>query len=176
MEYSSLPRSPKNEEQQVPDTILFSEIVDARVDKETDVTDELESFWGMKEVEDLPEGKNMCGRLNWDFMDWEGFSVGEEEESDQKVADTGMYFQDDNNFNTVKSEKYGFWENDHEEEKQVSLNLSLNYQEVLDAWSDRGPPWADEFSLSIVNNGYVSVQTTCFTSFFFFFLAEFRYL
>lgn len=168
MGYTSLLRSPKKEEQQVPDTIRFSEI-----DKETDVTDELEDFWGMEEEEDLPaEGKNVCGQLNWDFMDWEGFSVGEEEESrDQKVADTGMFFQEhESRFTSAKStdQNCGFWDDDREE-KKASLNLSLNYQEVLDAWSDRGPLWADEYSLSMANNGYVSVlkQLICFSSFFF---------
>ncbi|KAG5567049.1 hypothetical protein RHGRI_002575 [Rhododendron griersonianum] len=155
MGYTSLLRSPKKEEQQVPDTIRFSEI-----DKETDVADELEGFWGMEVEEDLPEGKNVCGQNNWDFMDWEGFSVGEEEEShDQKVADTGMFFQEhESRFTSAKSDQknYGFWDDDDHEEKKVSLNLSLNYQEVLDAWSDRGPLRADEYSLSMANNGYVN--------------------
>lgn len=169
MGYTSMLRSPKKEEQQVPDTIRFSEI-----GKETDVADELEGFWGMEVEEDLPEGKNVCGENNWDFMDWEGFSVGEEEEShDRKVADTGMFFQEhESRFTSAKSDQknYGFWDDDDHEEKKVSLNLSLNYQEVLDAWSDRGPLRADEYSLSMANNGYVSVlkQLICFSSFFFY--------
>ncbi|KAF7153542.1 hypothetical protein RHSIM_Rhsim01G0240200 [Rhododendron simsii] len=153
MGYTSLLRSPKMEEQQVPNTIRFSEI-----DEETYVTDELEGFWGMEDEEDLPpEGKNACGQLNWDFMDCEGFSVGEEEESrDQKVADMGMFFQEhERRFTSAKGgQNCGFW-GDDPEEKKVSLNLSLNYQEVLDAWSDRGPLRADEYSLSMANNGYM---------------------
>ncbi|XP_052185297.1 zinc finger protein CONSTANS-LIKE 6-like [Diospyros lotus] len=37
------------------------------------------------------------------------------------------------------------------EKKKACLNLSLNYQEVLNAWCDRGPLWADDhqFSLSL---------------------------
>ena len=56
----------------------------------------------------------------------------------------------------MKRENCGFWD-DHDEMK-VSLNLSVNYQEVLDAWSDRGSLWTDEYSLLMANNGYVGIQ------------------
>ena len=58
----------------------------------------------------------------------------------------------ENNNNIV-----GFWEMD--DEKMVALNLNLNYQEVLDAWSDRGSLWADDCSLSFATNNayYVSI-------------------
>ncbi|XP_057473666.1 zinc finger protein CONSTANS-LIKE 7-like [Actinidia eriantha] len=151
MGYSSLLRSPKKEEQQVPDTIRpgFYDIDHAFSNKEIDVVDELEDFWGIEDEDNLPEGKNTCGQLNWDFMDWEGYSVREEEEeSDHKIANVSTCFQDE-----MKTENCGFWD-DHDEMK-VSLNLSLNYQEVLDAWSDRGSLWADEYSLSMANNGYM---------------------
>ncbi|CBI15893.3 unnamed protein product, partial [Vitis vinifera] len=37
----------------------------------------------------------------------------------------------------------------------MSLNLNLNYQEVLEAWSDRGSLWADDCSLSFKNTSYM---------------------
>ncbi|KAI7984190.1 Protein CHLOROPLAST IMPORT APPARATUS 2 [Camellia lanceoleosa] len=165
MGHSSLLRSPKKEEEDVPTTMVpkFSGIVD---DKETDIMEELEGILSIKDDEVLPENstKNMCGGLNWDFMDWEGFSVaGEEEESDQTVAQTSIHFEEEShshyNYCTVKRESYGFWDDDnHDDEKRrmsLKLNLNLNYQEVLDAWSDRRSLWADDFSLSMANNGYM---------------------
>ncbi|KAL6979050.1 hypothetical protein U1Q18_020716 [Sarracenia purpurea var. burkii] len=172
MGYTSLLRSPKKQEQQVPDTGLpgiFSETDDIPSAKETDVMyDEFEGFWGFEHEDNLLAGKNVCGQLNWDFMDeCEGFSVGEEEdeddeedeEGDQKVAEASRCFRDESDFGDVKRERwYGSWDDEHRVEKKVSLNLSLNYQEVLDAWSDRGSLFADEYSLSMANNGYVSAM------------------
>jgi hypothetical protein len=62
----------------------------------------------------------------------------------------------------IKEESLGFWDGD---EKRVSLNLNLNYQEVLDAWSDRGSLLADDYSLSMESTCYyVSTQQTYFSS------------
>jgi len=62
----------------------------------------------------------------------------------------------------IKEESLGFWDGD---EKRVSLHLNLNYQEVLDAWSDRGSLLADDYSLSMESNCcYVSTQQTYFSS------------
>lgn len=44
-------------------------------------------------------------------------------------------------------------DDDYQEMNMASLNLSLNYQHVLDAWSDRGTLWAhDNTALSLSNN------------------------
>ncbi|MED6208580.1 hypothetical protein PIB30_046584 [Stylosanthes scabra] len=124
---------------------------------------------------------NSCGsgddeELHWDFMEWEEdhhqFPEAEElkvvvrdddnriisnnskclmeEEEKQKKMVIKMEEEEESNNNNV----VGFWE--VEDEKMVALNLNLNYQEVLDAWSDRGSLWADDYSLSLAatNNGY----------------------
>ncbi|XP_059626427.1 zinc finger protein CONSTANS-LIKE 7 [Cornus florida] len=161
MGHSSFLRSPKKEEQEVPDTnfTLLSDTNHVYADKKNDIMDELEGILGIEDEENLlPEG-NMYGHLNWDFMDWEGFSVGEEEEEeeegDQKVANvTGPFQEESHYYYSIKKENCGFWD-EFDEQKRVSLNLSLNYQEVLDAWSGRGSLWADNYSLSMANNSYM---------------------
>ncbi|KAK2982740.1 hypothetical protein RJ640_025156 [Escallonia rubra] len=172
MGFTSLLRSPKKEEQQVPETI------NSRTGKDVDIMDEFEGIIGLEE--NFAEGNNiMYSQLNWDFMEWEGFSVNEEEEHEgnhlkvEKIyEDTSMCFQEESHFN-IKRENLGFLEYDdndddeeEEEEKRMCLNLSLNYQEVLDAWSGRGSLWAGEFSLSSRNNGYVSTTLLLILSFF----------
>lgn len=44
-------------------------------------------------------------------------------------------------------------EEEDDDKKKLSLNLSLNYQGVLDAWSDR-TLWADDSSFLSANNAY----------------------
>ncbi|MED6199253.1 hypothetical protein PIB30_074195, partial [Stylosanthes scabra] len=120
--------------------------------------------------------------LQWDFMEWEEdhhhhqFPEAEKElkvvvrddnrimEEEQKKMVIKMEEEESNNNNVV-----GFWE--VEDEKMVALNLNLNYQEVLDAWSDRGSLWADDYSLSLAatNNGYYYVSLLIFFSLISFF-------
>ncbi|XP_052207049.1 zinc finger protein CONSTANS-LIKE 16 [Diospyros lotus] len=175
MRHSSLPGSPKKEEQEVPaQTSTVSEF--------SSLIDDLDHDQGILSVEGEEEkssgqgNKDMCGQvqLGWKyFMDWEGFSVGDEEEEeeeedddddddeegDQKVAETSMCLQGDSrrHCSTAKRESYGFWDDyDHDYvDNGFSLNLSLNYQGVLDAWSDRRTLLADGHycsSLTIPNN------------------------
>ncbi|KAK9159179.1 hypothetical protein Scep_005753 [Stephania cephalantha] len=54
----------------------------------------------------------------------------------------------------IKREICGIWD-DEEPGKNISLNLNLNYQEVMDAWSDRGSLWAEDCSLSINNSNFM---------------------
>ncbi|PPD67981.1 hypothetical protein GOBAR_DD35140 [Gossypium barbadense] len=111
MGYNSMLKTPKKEEQQVPDASTASEFDDTKgsyAHGEIDIIEELEGILGV-ENEDLSGDK------------------------------------------AVKTEHLGFWEVD--DEKRVSLNLNLNYQDVLDAWSDRGPLWADDYSISTATNG-----------------------
>ncbi|XWS71891.1 hypothetical protein CRYUN_Cryun03dG0176900 [Craigia yunnanensis] len=157
MGYKSFLRSPKKEEQQVPDATVteFNDTKESYAHGEIDIMDELEGILGIDNEEKLP-GNKIHGHLSWDFMDWEsGFHNAEEEdevdERDQKVY-TGKCFEEESEYNQdVNKENLGFWEDD---EKRVSLNLNLNYQDVLDAWSDRGPLWADDYSISMASNGY----------------------
>ncbi|KAK8551022.1 hypothetical protein V6N13_119517 [Hibiscus sabdariffa] len=144
--HSLLIRSPKKEEQEVPDGTKG----------ELDIIHELDGILG-DENGDL-SGDKMDAHLSWDFMDWEtgfrhaDYEEGEEDEGDHKVY-RAQYFEEECEYNqAVKTEQFGFWELD--DEKRVSLNLNLNYQDVLDAWSDRGPLWADDCSISTPTNGY----------------------
>uniref|UniRef100_A0A2P2MMB9 Zinc finger protein CONSTANS-LIKE 16-like isoform X1 n=1 Tax=Rhizophora mucronata TaxID=61149 RepID=A0A2P2MMB9_RHIMU len=169
MGYSSfLIKSPKKEEQEVPETVdhQFSngarEANDAR--KEMDIIDELESILGIdsnKGEENLSK-YSMSGQHGWDFMDWEenhpnggceelgdccqfdeyrskNFFAGEEEEREYNIK-------------VITTESVGVWDV-NEKNNNVSLNLNLNYQDVLDAWSDRGPLWVDNCTLSMATNG-----------------------
>ncbi|KAA8543705.1 hypothetical protein F0562_021549 [Nyssa sinensis] len=158
MGHNSMLRSPKKEEQQVPDSTIFPNHVYA--DKEIDIMDDLEGIWGIEDEENLPAEGNMHGQHNWDqhLMDWEGFSVGEDEEEEDGVVqklveNSNVSFQEKSFYRTVKRENSVFWDDD-EEKRPLSLNLSLNYQEVMDAWSDRGSLWTDNCSLSMSNNSY----------------------
>ncbi|CAK9164158.1 unnamed protein product [Ilex paraguariensis] len=147
---SSLLRSPTKEEQLVPDTTgttEFPENNDVRLEKETDIMGE---FKGIVGIED--DGEN----FHWNFMDWNDFSIAEdqkEEEGDKKAENSSIHFQEETHCNIIKRENHGFWDDD---EKRLSLNLSLNYQEVLEAWSNRGSFMADDYSLMTAHHGYDS--------------------
>lgn len=187
MGYSSFLRSPKKEEQQVPDTLVnrFSHPRNGDDDhEEVDIMNDLDRILGIEEDEDeKPLRDNMyssCGQLNWGLMDWDEFGNGEEQEEldiqeedeDQKLVfekETSKCFFEEESYLMnkkviVKRENsVGLWDMDidHEDNKRVSLNLNLNYQEVLDAWSDRGSLWAhhDFSSLPMPPNAYY-VSTT----------------
>ncbi|KAA3489493.1 zinc finger protein CONSTANS-LIKE 16 [Gossypium australe] len=150
MGYNSMLKTPKKEEEQVPDASTAPEFVDTKgsyAHGEIDIIEELEGILGV-ENEEL-SGDKVHAHLTWDFMDWEtGFQNAEEEEGEEVEGDR-KYFEEYNQ--AVKTEHLGFWEVD--DEKRVSLNLNLNYQDVLDAWSDRGPLWADDYSISTATNG-----------------------
>ena len=57
MGYNSFLRSPKKEEQQVPDSVLtkISNTKDAYDDEEFDIMDELEGIWGFEGDEKFPQ-------------------------------------------------------------------------------------------------------------------------
>lgn len=138
-----------------------------------DIMDELEGIWRVnnnnnddKEYQRLATDHSPRGQLIWDFMDmdWEGFANnnGDEEEDDereeQQIEFTRNFLQHQegdpekkiiNIKGVKKEEELGFWD-EEDENRASSLNLNLNYQQVLDAWSDRGPLWTDDFSLSSV--------------------------
>ncbi|KAF3454861.1 hypothetical protein FNV43_RR05309 [Rhamnella rubrinervis] len=171
MGYSSFLKSPKKEEQQVPDTLVtkFSYPRDDQEEEEdVDIMDDLERILGIEEEEDEKPLRDIMyssrGQLNWDLMDWDELGNGEEqeeldiqEEDDKKLVFekeiSKCFFEEEsylmNKKVIVKRESSdGFWNIDADQDnKSVSLNLNLNYQEVLDAWSDRGSLWAHDFSL-----------------------------
>ncbi|KAL6200412.1 hypothetical protein ACLB2K_030193 [Fragaria x ananassa] len=165
MRYHSFLRSPKKEEQQVPDSANSSEefsdtTKDGYVNGKVDIMDDLERIWGIdedgdeKDDEKLQKKHNMFAgqELNWDFMDWDEFPNGEEgdgEVENEVFGDSERCFFEEESYckKVVKKESstVGFWDDD-EDMKKVQLNLNLNYQEVLDAWSDRGSLWAEDCS------------------------------
>lgn len=142
MGYKSLLRSPKKEKQEVADA-LFPDSTN------TNIVYSQEDFDSLDELTDgveFPQHKIYNGQLHWDFM--EEAVLEDEEVQNVEVR---------NNEQMIKREDVGLWEED--DEKMASLNLNLNYQQVLDAWSDRGSLWAHDYSLSIpsTNNAYFYV-------------------
>ncbi|KAF9665841.1 hypothetical protein SADUNF_Sadunf16G0165900 [Salix dunnii] len=163
MKYNSFLRSPKKEEQEVPDTVVtqFSIIKEeANGNGEIDVMDELEGIFGTEHDEMLSNDK-MYGRLSWDFMDLEEYPAVEDEQGSEmfKFDDNrSSFFEfEESHYSigkVIKEESVGFGDGD---EKGMSLNLNLNYQEVMEAWSDRGPLLADDHSLPMASSdNYVS--------------------
>lgn len=174
------------EQQEVPDTFLSAEFdgdYGRNDDQEVDIMDDLERILGINDDDQkLTKSKTSVGQLNWEFVDWVNeFRNGEEEEDEEDEEEEreaklfgepiGKCFFEEEGYNSsygndnnvghnsvelgsvVKTEQVGFWDEDY---NRVSLNLSLNYDDVLDAWSDRGSLWADDCSLSTPTNGYVS--------------------
>ncbi|KAL7585425.1 hypothetical protein Lser_V15G42155 [Lactuca serriola] len=105
--------------------------------------------------------------LNWDHLiEWDEFSINEVDQ-DQAVCDGEKSANREgsmvNLIGNIKKEIWGYWEeeevDDDEDqehnEKKESLYLSLNYQDVMDAWSNRGPCWTDDFAQSTSDNGYI---------------------
>lgn len=160
---TSLLRSPKKEEQEVPDAItsFLPNSNQSYTYEDFNILDELEGVFNSEEEQKLLQQSSSSGELDWDFMEWEEFTpVGEEgeDENEGKEQVTESLSQYPFEEQQIKRENIvGFWEMD--DEKMVALNLNLNYQEVLDAWSNRGSLWADDCSLSLATNNacYVSI-------------------
>jgi hypothetical protein len=171
MRCNSFLKNPKEEEQVVPDTVVtqFSNTKEeAYANGDIDVMDEMEGILGIEDDERL-SSDNMYGLVGWDFMDSEDYPTVEDEEGSEMFRfddSRSSFFEfEDSHYSSgkvIKEESLGFWDGD---EKRVSLNLNLNYQEVLDAWSDRGSLLADDYSLSMESTCYyVSTQQTYFSS------------
>ncbi|KAI4305406.1 hypothetical protein L6164_028774 [Bauhinia variegata] len=134
MDIDSFPRNPKKEEQNLSHTIST---VKSYADEEFKRLDDLEG-------ETLPQHKAYCSELNWDFMESQGFSetgYGAENDDDEQREQLKV----------IKKENVEFLEEDYEEKMMMTLNLNLNHQEVLDAWSNRGSLLADDYSLSMAS-------------------------
>ncbi|WCJ34792.1 B-box type zinc finger protein with CCT domain [Euphorbia peplus] len=120
MKNNSSLRSPKKEEQQVPQTNSSDFIMDEY------------------ELENLCKDENeIYESLSWDFFEFDettpDYSFREEEEEEDRRS--FMFINDDNL--VIKKETTS------------NLNLNLNYEEVLDAWCDRSPLLPNDFSPSI---------------------------
>ncbi|KAJ0765245.1 putative transcription factor C2C2-CO-like family [Helianthus annuus] len=160
---NSLLKSPKQEEQLVPDS-LISEFFDN--DNNNDNPPEFKGNLGIKEGESQ-EGvmRNTYDEFSWDHLiQWDDITKNEEDQASRVCDQDKTEYQDGNFVNligNIKREIFGLWEADEEDEdeeedeKKTCLNLSLNYQEVIDAWSDRGPCRADDFTHSTFDNRYM---------------------
>ncbi|KAK8564726.1 hypothetical protein V6N12_058309 [Hibiscus sabdariffa] len=145
MNYRSFLRSPKKEEQYVPDSVIeLDDPKESCTNGDGDIMDELEGILGIENEENIPANEKIHDHLSWDLMDWE-IRFQSEEEIDEDEVDNHRQVA------AVKTGNMGFWEG---VEKKDSLNLNLNYEHVLDAWSDRGPILADDYPISMASNGY----------------------
>ncbi|CAL5189708.1 unnamed protein product [Lathyrus oleraceus] len=153
MRYISSLRSPKKEEHEVPEAItpiLPPNFNKPYINEDFYLFDELEEYLNIEEEEQNSSPQNTCNssnELHWDFMEWNEFPFNERKDDNISKC----------NFE-LKREIYndGFWEVDDENCVALKLNLNLNYQDVLDAWSDRGSPWADDCSLSLSSSNNCS--------------------
>ncbi|KAI3878751.1 hypothetical protein MKW92_045389 [Papaver armeniacum] len=163
-----LMRSPK-EEQEVPESVpdINSSRMTKNEDEEIDILDELESIWGSNDQEG---DANLLGEsdlyvddlVELNFMEWDEFMVNNEDEeeceADEEFYNMGIKNTNGYMFEEERNDRYGdkvIKREDslslgygEDEEKNISLKLNLNYQEVMDAWSNRGSLWAtnDEYS------------------------------
>ncbi|KAE8688789.1 hypothetical protein F3Y22_tig00110956pilonHSYRG00228 [Hibiscus syriacus] len=124
----SLLKSPKKEEQQVPDATSLN----STAPKEASTwRDRYHRRIGWSFGTWNGDDKDRWHHLSWDLMDWEtGFHhADEEDEGDHKVYSPTKYLKEEREYDN---------------------------QDVLDAWSDRGPLLADDCSISTPTsvNGY----------------------
>ncbi|XP_048226623.1 zinc finger protein CONSTANS-LIKE 7 [Ricinus communis] len=148
MKYNSPLKNPKKEEVEVPDATLaqFSNVKESYNDSNSGgigAMDELEVFLGIEDDSFCKD--NEYGTLSCGLMDWEEETPNEKDEDGP-----------DNNFEkrkVIKTENIGFFD-EGDDDKRASLNLNLNYQQVLDAWFHRGSLLANDNSVYMPSNGY----------------------
>ncbi|KAI3961829.1 hypothetical protein MKW98_022034 [Papaver atlanticum] len=164
-----LMRSPK-EEQEVPESVpdINSSRMTKNEDEEIHIPDELESIWGSNDQEgdaNLLGESDLYGDdlVELNFMEWDEFMVNNEDEeeceADEEFYNMGIKNTNGYMFEEERNDRYGdnkvIKREDslslgygEDEEKNMSLKLNLNYQEVMDAWSNRGSLWAtsDDYS------------------------------
>lgn len=170
-------RSPKKEEVPIlEDGNSTQKPIDP--DGKDNIMEDLECIFGFQDDHKFGGAGHMLTN-DWDFMTWDEIpNVGLKEECDDddhhhhKMKMEEEPFEEcDNDGNiAVKRENLGFWE----EKKTISLNL--NYQDVLDAWSDGRSPWADDYSLLTSNDTYVCSTSSWGCVGLFFFLLSFIFL
>ncbi|XP_021719976.1 zinc finger protein CONSTANS-LIKE 7-like [Chenopodium quinoa] len=148
MRLSSFLKNPKKEEQQL-------------VPENYGSLEEIKGFLGISNVEaKIEEQEDQIVVNNYeehDYFGWDFLSSSWESEellfpNDQEIKNESFNNYSVNSINDdvnshVKSEGfssedcgsvYGFWDENVMEDKKASLNLNLNYDEVLEAWSNRG--------------------------------------
>ncbi|KAG8633857.1 zinc finger protein CONSTANS-LIKE 6 isoform X2 [Manihot esculenta] len=143
MRYDSLSlKTPKNEEQEVP----AESIVDDSDNGAFGIMDEFNGILGIEAEEKSSNDDNTYGLLSFDCMDWEEPPNDDHREEEEEEEEDSLFYSIKREITAV-----GLLDGD-DDHNRVSLNLNLNYQEVLDAWSDRGPLWANHSSLSSFPN------------------------
>ncbi|XP_010257130.1 PREDICTED: uncharacterized protein LOC104597359 [Nelumbo nucifera] len=148
--YNSFLRSPKKEERQVPNTAAAgsseSKAIHSSVTAKRgcNIMDKLEEIFGAEENDELALAGQNYSNFEWNFMEFGDGQLKEEYEDvdmevdckEKKVTDDVL--EDQNRYSSfLRRETLGFGFGE-DEENPITLNLSLNYQEVLEAWSDRG--------------------------------------
>ncbi|KAM7256078.1 hypothetical protein ACFE04_011819 [Oxalis oulophora] len=131
----------QEQEQEVPNNNSTSQYVNTtsttqfNEEEEEVVMDDFEGILGIDEKKML-HGTQL---ISWDLIDWEeGFKV----EYNKSSSSSNLTFEEEE-ITMVKNEIYGFcdFDDQDDDENRLCLNLNLNYDKVLDAWSDRGLPW-----------------------------------
>ncbi|XP_010557193.1 PREDICTED: zinc finger protein CONSTANS-LIKE 8 [Tarenaya hassleriana] len=107
---------------------------------DTDATEDLEGIFGITD-EDNFSGGDLCSHgFTWDF-----WAEAEAEEEDEEEGGQ----EEEEETRARKDSNLGSWDSAIQdyEEKQFCLKLNLNYQEVIDAWSERQSHlWTDASS------------------------------
>ncbi|KVH94091.1 zinc finger protein CONSTANS-LIKE 8 [Cynara cardunculus var. scolymus] len=153
-------KSPKREEQTVPDSVI-AEFFESNDDNLSD----FKGTWGIKDGGNQTEGivSSTYEEFDLDYlMEWDEFSIDEE---DQGLTNDKSENREGNMVNligNIKREICGIWKEEEDEDQEdkeknscLNLNLNLNYQEVMDAWSNRGPCLTNDFTRSTSNDYYM---------------------
>lgn len=164
MDQDSVFKSPKKEQQIVPDSVIAEFF-----ESSTDDLLNLKGISGIKDNENKKESvmsSTYDDETNWyHLIECDELSINDDDDDqDSGVCNQHLSQNEENMVNNVigniKNELCGVWEDkeehrDQKDDKNMCLNLSLNFQNVMDAWSNRGPCWTDDFTHSI-SNDYVS--------------------
>ncbi|CAO2840031.1 unnamed protein product [Amaranthus hypochondriacus] len=171
MKQNSMLKSPIKEETQLVPQNYYQGI---------ESLEEIKGFLGLNNYEEKDENANKYCKFEkeenilvnnnfveheffgWDFMNssnWETrefFPINHENGDDSASHELKSSVTD----NLVKNEEFendiGFENENVTEETKTCLNLNLNYEEVLEAWSNRGSLWAhNHHSYSMSNNHYM---------------------
>uniref|UniRef100_A0A803LCU1 Uncharacterized protein n=1 Tax=Chenopodium quinoa TaxID=63459 RepID=A0A803LCU1_CHEQI len=174
MRLSSFLKNPKKEEQQL-------------VPENYESLEEIKGFLGINnieaKIEEQEEDQIVVNNyeehdyFGWDFLSssWESEELllpNDQEIKNESFNNYSIGSVNDDVNSHVKSEGfsshvnveecgsvYGFWDENVMEDKKPSLNLNLNYEEVLEAWSNRGSLQAHHHpSFSVSKDHYVSIS------------------
>ncbi|KAJ7536222.1 hypothetical protein O6H91_12G069900 [Diphasiastrum complanatum] len=151
--------------------------MEGSVGEEASITMELPLMDDM-EVLGLCGGHDLCGEdFPIDFSSMEAFRVVDAASDGDCVEDAVEGSGDEVSVDKVKMEEESWedgeglkievdemlaceWNGWQEEEVKQKISLRLNYEDVLSAWSDRGPLWADGRSSQMVPDDNSTYETS----------------